>query len=118
MEKIIFVYNADGGILNGIKDLIHKNLSPKTYDCRLCAVTYDNFGMIREWKDFIRTLNISAEFLHRDELKQQYGVENIPLPTALIKSKDTDLQVWISAEEMNQCQSLDDLKSLVLEKLK
>lgn len=117
MEKIIFVYNADGGILNGIKDLIHKNLSPKTYDCRLCAVTYDNFGMIREWKDFIQTLNISAEFLHRDELKQQYGVENIPLPTALIKSKNNDLQVWISADEMNQCQSLSDLKTLVLEKL-
>lgn len=117
MEKIIFVYNADGGILNGIKDLIHKNLSPKTYDCRLCAVTYDNFGMIRKWKDFIQTLNISAEFLHRDELKQQYGIENIPLPTALIQRKDNDLQVWISADEMNQCQSLNDLKALVLEKL-
>lgn len=117
MEKIVFVYNADSGILNGIKDLIHKNLSPKTYECRLCAVTYDNFGMIREWKDFIQTLNISAEFLHRDELKQQYGVENIPLPVALIKTKNNDLQVWISADEMNQCQSLNDLKALVLEKL-
>lgn len=118
MKKIIFVYNADSRILNSIKDLIHKNVSPKTYECRLCAVTYDNFGMIREWKDFIQTINIPAEFLHRDELKNQYGVENIPLPTALIQRKDNDLQIWISADEMNQCKSLNDLKALVLEKLR
>jgi hypothetical protein len=49
-DKLIFVYNADSGILNAIKDLIHKNVSPETYPCSLCAVTYDNLGMKREWK--------------------------------------------------------------------
>ena len=118
MEKIIFVYNADSGIFNGIKDLLHKNLSPNTYACRLCAVTYDNFGMIREWKDFIKTLNTPVEFLHRDESEQQYQISDVALPAAFIQNSRNRLQVWIEAEEMNQCQSLMDLKSLVLEKLK
>lgn len=118
MKKIIFIYNADSGILNGIKDLLHKNISPNTYACRLCVVTYDNFGMIREWKDFIQTLNIPTEFLHRDELKQKYGVENISLPAALVQNKENNLDIWISAEEMNLCQSLSDLEELILNKLK
>ena len=117
MKKIIFVYNADGGILNGIKDLLHKNLSPKTYDCRLCAVTYDNFGMIREWKDFIQMLNVATEFLHRDELKEQYQIKDVALPAALLQTEENQLQIWISADEMNSCQNLSDLKQLVLQKL-
>lgn len=117
MEKIIFVYNANSGLLNGLRDLFHKNLSPKTYACRLCAITYDNFGMLRGWKEFIQALNIPSEFLHRNELKEQYGIEDITLPTALLKVNDVDLQIWISADEMNQCQSLNDLKTLIQKKL-
>lgn len=110
MEKIIFVYKANGGILNGIKDLLHKNLSPKTYACRLCAVTYDNFGMIQEWKEFTNSLNIPVEFLHRDELKQKYKISDVALPTVFFQNSRSRLQVWIEAEEMNMCQSLVDLK--------
>lgn len=80
MEKIIFVYNADSGLLNGIKDLLHKNFSPETYACRLCAVTYDNSGMVREWKEFTQTLKTPVEFLHRDELKDKYAIKRYSTP--------------------------------------
>ena len=118
MEKIIFVYNADGGIFNGIKDLLHKNFSPKTYDCRLCAVTYDNFGMIKEWRDFIQTLKISVEFLHRDELEEKYQIKDVLLPATFLQSKEGEITLWIQSNEINTCQSLNDLKELVLNKLK
>ena len=91
MEKLIFAYNAESGILNSVKDLLHKNFSPETYACRLCALTYDNFGMIREWKDFTRSLNIPTEFLHRDELKSQYGLENILLPVAFVQNENKEI---------------------------
>ena len=42
---LIFVYNANGGFFNGFSDYIHKLVSPKTYECSLCAITYDNLGM-------------------------------------------------------------------------
>ena len=116
MEKIIFVYNADSGILNGIKDLLHKNLSPKTYACRLCAVTYDNFGMIREWKEFIRTLKTPVEFLHRNELEDKYAITDVPLPAAFIHYKGEDPKLWLNAEMMNSCNTLEDLKQLVKNK--
>jgi len=39
----IFVYNADSGPINGLKDYFHKIIKPETYECNLCAVTFGNF---------------------------------------------------------------------------
>lgn len=113
-DKLIFVYNADSGIINGIRDLIHKNVSPETYPCSLCAVTYDNLGMKREWRMFVRQLERDVEFIHRDELEKEYGVTKIPLPAAFKKCLGEDPQLWLSAEIMNSCNSLEDLKQLVM----
>jgi len=54
MSKLIFVYNADSGLLNAMKDWAHKIVSPETYPCSLCALTYDNLGMRRPWREFIK----------------------------------------------------------------
>lgn len=116
MDKIIFVYNADSGILNGIKDLLHKNLSPKTYACHLCAITYNNFGMIQEWEEFTQTLKTPVEFLHRDELEDKYVIKNVPLPAAFIHYTGEDPRLWLNAEMINSCQTLEDLKQLVKHK--
>ena len=62
--KNIFVYNADSGLLNWVSDYLKKIFSPKTYPCNLCVVTYNNFGMKREWNDFVFNLDYSIEFLH------------------------------------------------------
>lgn len=114
MEKILFVYNADSGILNGLKDLIHKNVSPETYACRLCAVTYNNLGMIPEWRKFLQGLGRDVEFLHRDELELRFSMKAIPLPAAFIHCKNTGTRLWLDADAMNRCRTLEDLKQLVM----
>ncbi|MCI0555306.1 MAG: hypothetical protein L0287_30535 [Anaerolineae bacterium] len=116
-DKLIFVYNADSGIFNAFKDLIHKNLSPETYPCSLCTVTYNNLGMRREWKQFIQQLGRSVEFLHRDELEKKYGIKGIPLPAAFTKCMGEEPRIWLNAEKMNSCKSLGDLKQLVMSNL-
>jgi len=116
-DKLIFVYNADGGIINMIKDLIHKNVSPETYPCSLCAVTYDNLGMKREWKQFVSLLGRKVEFLHRDELEKKHGITNIPLPAAFVHCMDEEPELWLTAEQMNSCKTLIDLQVLVTSNL-
>jgi hypothetical protein len=37
--ELIFVYNADSGILNLLKDAVHKLLKAETYPCSPCAPT-------------------------------------------------------------------------------
>lgn len=116
-DKLIFVYNADGGIINMFKDLIHKNVSPETYPCSLCAITWDNLGMKREWKQFVNSLGRKVEFLHRDELAKKHGIRNVKLPAAFVHCMDEEPELWLDAEKMDACQSLDDLKQLVISNL-
>ena len=39
-REFILIYNAKGGKLNSTLDLIHKYMSPSTYKCNLCKVTF------------------------------------------------------------------------------
>ena len=116
MSKLIFVYNADSGLLNSLKDWAHKIVSPETYPCNLCALTYDNLGMRRPWREFIDRLGYEVEFLHRDELAEQYDIKDMPLPAAFIL-QDNELNLWIRCETMDAMNSLDELEALVTQKL-
>jgi hypothetical protein len=116
-DTLIFVYNADSGLFNAIKDLIHKNISPETYLCSLCAVTWDNTGMKRDWKQFVQSLNRNVEFLHRDELEKKYAIKDVPLPTTFTKCMGESPQMWLDAGKMNSCKSLGELQQMVINNL-
>ncbi|MBI3546918.1 MAG: hypothetical protein HY081_10100 [Gammaproteobacteria bacterium] len=109
---LIFVYNADSGFVNALLDTGHKIVSPQTYACHLCELTHSVFSMRDEWKRFVDGLKLSVEFLHRDELMNQYSIKNAQLPAVFLKT-DTGLQEWISREEIINCRSLDDLTCLI-----
>lgn len=110
--KIIFVYNADSGVFNLIADMIHKLFSPQTYACNLCAITHSNFGMKKEWKEYLETLENPLEFLHSDEFKGKYKVKNINFPAIFIE-EDNSLKQIAHAEKINDCRSVQDLESII-----
>jgi hypothetical protein len=116
MSKLIFVYNANSGLLNAMKDWAHKIVSPETYPCSLCALTYDNLGMRRPWREFIRELGYEIEFLHRDELGEQYGIMDVTLPAVFILQNGSP-KPWIKSDVLDTCESLDELQTLVTQKL-
>lgn len=116
MKKLIFVYNADSGLINGIKDWAHKIISPQTYACSLCAITYNNMGMRRPWREFINELELDVEFLHRDELKEHYALSDISLPAVFVQ-QDAKLNLWINSDTMSALTSLDELQLLITKKL-
>lgn len=116
MSELVFVYNADSGILNAVKDWAHKIVSPETYPCSLCALTYDNLGMRRPWRKFIKELDCEVEFLHRDELAKEYGIMDVPLPAAFIM-QDNELKLWIKCETIGALNSLDELRLLLTQRL-
>ncbi|KEF35058.1 hypothetical protein RDMS_03240 [Deinococcus sp. RL] len=113
---LLFVYNADGGPLNGLKDLWHKTVSPQTYACSLCAVTYGPLGMRREWRDFVRGLGREVRFLHRDELAAEFGLRNVPLPAVYELRPEGTLQEWLPASELRAVTTLKDLMRRVAER--
>lgn len=64
MEKtLVFVYNAKNRLFNKLSNFAHKLISPNTYACNLCAITYSEFGMRNEWKVFLNSLNFRVGFI-------------------------------------------------------
>ncbi len=103
-------------MFNTLTDIAHKLFSPQTYACNLCAITHTPLGMRDEWKEFIESLEVPVEFLHRDELKKQYQLGQLTLP-AILRKEGTRLAEWITAEEINGCRSIPDLTSLIQKRL-
>ncbi len=114
---LVFVYNADSGLVNTLLDIGHKIVSPQTYACNLCAITHSTFSMRDDWKHFVAGLGVPVEFLHRDELATRYDLREVPLP-AILRRTDGTPEQWITREEINHCRSLEDLERLITTKLR
>jgi len=108
-SKLIFVYNADSGVFNLMTDIAHKIFSPQTYACNLCAITHSNFGMKKEWKEYLESLDTELEFLHADEFKQKYSFGKVELP-AIFRAENARLILAVDARTINECKSVGDLK--------
>lgn len=116
-QRLVFVYNADGGRLAGLKDMFHKILSPSTYPCSLCAITYGATSMRPEWREFVETLPLPVDFLHRDEFVRDYPQWRAhPLPAAFALAENGELTPFIEAPVMDAA-DLDGLIKLVRERL-
>jgi hypothetical protein len=115
--KLVFVYNADSGVFNLLSDVAHKIFSPQTYNCNLCAITHGNFGVKNEWREYLKTLTVPFEFLHADEFKAAYKIENTRLP-AVFKKENDRIEEFIDAEAINDCRDIDELKTVINVKLK
>lgn len=110
MTRILFVYNADGGLLNGALDLLHKTFSPATYACGLCAITYDTLGMKPRWRSFVATLPHPVVFHHRDDFAAAFPNSGIALPAVLLHEGGT-LRTLIPAERFRELRTLGELEA-------
>ena len=105
--KLIFVYNADSGLMNTLMDIGHKAISPETYECSLCGLTFGILKEQKQWKQFRSTSSTDMEFLHRDEFQQQYD-RAFEYPVVL-KKDNNELEIAISHTELNKIKTLDEL---------
>lgn len=110
------IYNADGGLVNGALDLLHKMLSPSTYACRLCDVTYGPLGMKRDWRETVDALPLPVTFLHRDEWQAAFPGDATALPAILLERAD-GLSTVVSAADFDAIRSLEALKALLAARL-
>jgi hypothetical protein len=112
-RELIFVYNADSGLFNALADAAHKALSPQTYACNLCRVTYGLLREKRAWRDFVATLGCRTSFLHRDELARRFPGLEIALP-AVVSVADAGVpSVCVDAATLNHCRTIDQLSERV-----
>ncbi len=101
--ELVFVYNANGGKWNAMLDTLHKVISPKTYPCSLCAITYGLTSIEPEWQNFLTTLPTTPVFLHKDEFQLLYPDNKTPLP-AIFNNNNNTLELLISNQSLSKMQ--------------
>lgn len=114
-QTLLFVYNARSGAGHKVMDFLHKAVSPATYPCSLCAITYGTFTIKQAWKAFVEGLPLPIEFLYKDEMPARYPQYRSGFPAILLETRE-DIKLLISPNEMTSL-DLEQLMSLLREQL-
>jgi hypothetical protein len=108
-EKIVFIYNAKSGFLSELTDAVTKVLSPGSYSCDLCKITYGTLSMKSDWRDYLASLPQEKIFLHKDELVGEYDKYNkYELPTILLENESGVVEL-ITAKDFKTIRTLPAL---------
>ena len=115
--ELLIVYNADGGVFAMLTDAVHKVVSPATYPCSLCAITYGPVAMRGAWRSFLEGLANAVRFYHRDDFAVAFPGVDVDLPAILIADADGAPGVLVSAKDLGRVGGVEDLIVLVQGKL-
>lgn len=114
MKKLIFIYKAKSDKLSKMIDFAHKIISPSTYACDLCSLTYWDFTIKKGRKDYLDNLNqqwIQTEFYY-EERAGEFGITKEQLPVILFRNDDTEACI-ISGKEFHDITELSDLQARI-----
>lgn len=113
---LIFVYNVDKGSLSDVKDHMYSGATAKIPSCNLCSLISSPVGMKKGWKRFIADLGIPVRYVFRDEFAKEFGLPKFNPPGVFIQMGGSLILV-AGAEEINRCESTDDLIELVKQRI-
>lgn len=108
--KLIFVYNAESDFISKTLDFAHKIISSTTYQCDLCALTHDNFGEKKAWKEFRENHKVAMEFLYKSEFEKRYFKTEYPAVFLEIRE---NTNMIISPNQFSNIQSVHQLTQLI-----
>lgn len=109
---LLMVYNADGGLFAMVSDAVHKVVSPRTYPCSLCAITYGAVSMKSEWRRYLDGLPAKVTFHHRNDFADAWPEARFALPAILIES-DGLLSELVGARDLDSIVTVAELTALV-----
>ncbi len=105
MIKLIFVYKANSGKLNALFDAGHKLFNPSTYQCDLCALTFDTLSENKIWKTFRNETEIEMEFYHMDEFEEAFPNKSFEYPVIINQNQFT-LEPFLTKKDLKEIKTV------------
>jgi hypothetical protein len=99
-DRIILVYNEGSGLFDAVTGWSHKLLSPETYQCALCRVTFGLTGMLVAWKNYLERQSFPMTHLHRDEFRAQFPEQAATALPVILADRAGRTEVLLSAKEI------------------
>tara|TARA_B100000949_G_scaffold232321_1_gene246291 strand:+ start:54 stop:422 length:369 start_codon:yes stop_codon:yes gene_type:complete len=118
-EKLLFVYNAEAGAVNGLADTLHKLVSPDTYSCSLCKLNYGYLGEKKLWKAFRENSGYKMEFYHKTEFQKAFASKFLPpykFPLVFVVVNDA-MEILIHPHELDILENSQQLIAMIKERL-
>lgn len=109
---LIFVYNAESGLVNGVIDSFHKVLSPATYPCDLCALTHGLARMRARLRHWLRQSGREVCFFHRSDFRAAWPHVDVTLP-AILKQEGNQLTLVLGAADLADVRDIGQLLTLL-----
>jgi hypothetical protein len=116
MKTLLFVYHAKSRKLNALFDAGHKLFSPNSYQCNLCALTFDAFTENKTWKQFRAQNSIDMKFYPIDEFEKTFPSVTFEYPV-ILKQDQTGLNELLNKKDINKIESVDGLINHIEAKL-
>ena len=93
-KTIYFIYDADGGMWNGIKYWYQKNILEEGSACELCDISHSKYFVRLEWLQFINELKkeYKVKVLHRNEIPKNIQEKNYLFPCVIGETDNEDQQ--------------------------
>lgn len=106
IRQIIFVYNADAGLLAAAWDSA-KKLTASADACALCSITHSPFGEKGAWRTIDANLGLPTAYYHRDEIPSAVQdflrAKELSLPLVIFEKDKGNYEVAVTAEMLAQC---------------
>ncbi len=116
-DEVIFVFNADGGMVARAMDAVHKIVRPETYACDLCSITHGALTQKREWTRFLKRLPNPTSTLHRDEFARAFPGHDFDWPAVLIVARAGRPETLVNRSELATINLIRDLAALIEQRL-
>lgn len=118
-KTLLIVDNINSGVLQPFKDFSAGTAAVSGAGTQtLSTLTHSPVGMKKEWKRFLKDLDIPSRTLDKSEFLSEFSSVH-PKTTfpVVFTQTGTELAVLISTEELSRCRDLHDLILLLKQRL-
>jgi hypothetical protein len=100
MEKLIGIYDADGGVVGELRYVIGHLRG--TAECSLCDITHGKLKRKSQWDRCVTERSLDVELLHRNELTDAQRGAATELPCVLIETT-AGIELLVGATLLRSC---------------
>lgn len=98
VDRLLGVYNADGGIVGELRYIIGHALG--TTSCALCDITHSPIRRKREWDAFVTELGIRVDLRHLNELDERERAAVAGRAPIVLVERDGMLAPLLDADQL------------------
>lgn len=117
IQRLVGVYNADGGLRGEFRYLIGHYLRGES--CSLCDITHSPFRRKASWDQQVAALGIPFELLHLNELDPTLASFVAGRAACVVAETDEGRELLITNDELEAADgSVDDFFALLGERIR